>query len=787
MTSLNRKLFRDIFHLRGQLIAAALVVMCGAASFVTMRTAYDSLLTTRASYYTSYRFADIWASLKRAPESVAERIRRIPGVSSVQTRIAVGVSLDVPGLEEPATGLMISVPELRAPMLNDIYIRKGRYIEPGRRDEVMVSEAFATANTLDVGDRVGAVVNGGWEEFTIVGIALSPEFVYELGSAAVLPDNRRFGVFWTARQTLAGAFAMEGTFNDLVLTTSHGANQRRIIDEIDHILAPYGSLGAYGREGQTSDVFLTSELAQLRTTGTAVPVIFLGVAAFLLHIVLSRLVRTQRDQIAVLKAFGYTDRAVGAHYLGMALAAVVTGGVLGILFGTWAGSAITEVYAQFYRFPMIRYAAGPASLGMALLISGGSALVGALSAVRGAIALPPAEAMRPEAPERFTAGFLERIGLQRFLPTSSRMIVRSLERNPGKSLLSILGIALSVAILIVGRYSGDAIDVLTQLQFEGAQREDATVVFAEPLPTRVLYDIAALPGVLTVEPFRSLPATLVHGHREKKSAITMMREGSRLRRIIDMQGEVRQPPTHGVMLTRQLGEALGADAGDTIRVELMEGSRPVREIVVDRLIDEFVGLNAYVGMAQGARLVEGAERVSGAWVTIDAAREEEFNRALKRVPAVAGTQFRRAALASFNKTIAESQGISRSVMIFFACVIAIGVLYNSARISLSERGRELASLRVLGFRKGEVTFYLLGEQAILTLIALPIGFGIGWLMLLGLVEGFASDLFRFPLVISPTTLAFATLVTLAAATLSGLLVRRRIFHLDLIEVLKTRE
>src|SRR5688500_10749729 len=319
MTSLNRKLFRDIFHLRGQLIAAALVVMCGAASFVTLRTAYDSLLTTRASYYTSYRFADIWASLKRAPECVTERIRRIPGVSSVQARIAVGVSLDVPGLDEPATGLMISVPELRAPMLNDIYIRKGRYIEPGRRDEVMVSEAFATANTLDVGDRVGAVVNGGWEEFTIVGIALSPEFVYELGSASVLPDNRRFGVFWTARQTLAGAFAMEGTFNDVVLTTSHGANRRRIIDEIDHILAPYGSLGAYGREGQTSDVFLTSELAQLRTTGTAVPVIFLGVAAFLLHIVLSRLVRTQRDQIAVLKAFGYSDRAVGAHYLGMAL------------------------------------------------------------------------------------------------------------------------------------------------------------------------------------------------------------------------------------------------------------------------------------------------------------------------------------------------------------------------------------------------------------------------------------------------------------------------------------
>ena len=787
MTALNRKLLRDVIHLRGQLIAAALVVMCGVASFVTMRSAYDSLLTTQQAYYSEYRFADIFATVKRAPEGLVEEIRRIKGVASARTRVVVGVTLDVPGLNEPATGLIVSMPEGKQPVLNDIFIRKGRYFEPGRNNELLISEAFATANNLDVGAVIGAVVNGGWEEFTVVGIALSPEYVYEIGSAAMLPDNRRFGVLWTNRETLSAAFDMRGAFNDISLTLAHGADEAEVIAGLDEILKPYGAIGAIGRKDQTSHVFLTSELDQLQTTGTLIPIIFLCVAAFLLHIVLSRLVRTQRDQVAVLKAFGYSNLSVGLHYLGMAMTAVILGGVLGIFLGMWAGSAMTEVYAQFYRFPLIRYIAGAGSLSIAVLISGGSALIGALSAVKSAVKLPPAEAMRPESPARFKPGLLERLGFQRYLSTGSRMILRSLERNPFKAFLSVLGIALSIAILIVGRYSADAIDVLTNFQFEGAQREDATVVFTNPRPSRTRYDLLSLPGVLYAEPFRMVPASLAFAHREKRIGISGVEPGGELRRIMDMEGAVHDVPITGLMVTRQLGERLGAKPGDTVRIEVLEGSRPIRQIVIDRYIDEFVGLNAYMDVKELWKLLDEGGSISGAYLKVDSKMEDAFNQALKKTPAVSGAIFRRAALESFNETIAQSQNISRVVMIFFACVIAVGVLYNSARISLSERGRELASLRVLGFRKGEVTFYLLGEQALLTLFALPLGYGLGWLMLLGLVKGFESDLFRFPLVMSLKTIAFATLVTLGAALLSALLVRRRIFHLDLIEVLKTRE
>lgn len=761
--------------------------MCGVASFVTLRSAYDSLLGTQSSYYAAYRFADVFATVKRAPEGLVDEVREIPGVAQARSRVVVGVSLDVPGLDEPAGGLLISMPERRDPVLNDLYIREGSYFSPGRNDEVLVSEAFAEANDLETGDRLGAVINGARQEFTIIGVALSPEYVYEIGSAAVLPDNRRFGVMWTTRETLEGAFNMSGAFNNLILTLSRGTDEREVIDRVDAILEPYGALGAHGRDLQTSHVFLSSELQQLETTGTAVPVIFLGVAAFLLHIVLSRLVRTQRDQIAVLKAFGYDNLSIGLHYLGMALVAVIVGSILGVLFGMWAGSALTEVYAQFYRFPLIRYTAGAGSLGIALLISGGSALVGALSAVRSAIVLPPAEAMRPEAPATFRPGILERLGLGSRLPTSFRMIMRSLERNPVKALLSTLGIALAVAILIVGRYSGDAIDVLINFQFEGAQREDATVTFTEPLSAGALYDLYALPGVQSVEPFRSVPVRLRHGHRSRQLAITGVDAGSELRRIMDMEGIPHDPPPSGMTITKQLGDLLDAQPGDTVWADVLEGTRPSLPILVAGHVEEFVGLNAYMQIDRLREIVGEEGTLSGAWLLIEEGKEEEFNDALKNTPAVSGTMFRKAAMESFNRTVAESQGISRIVMIFFACIIAVGVLYNSARISLSERGRELASLRVLGFTKGEVAFYLLGEQALLVLTAIPLGFAIGWLMVLSLVEGFASDLFRFPMVISPQTLAFATIVILVAATISAVLVRRRIFTLDLIEVLKTRE
>ncbi len=787
MTTLSRKLVRDLLHLRGQVLAISLVVACGIAALVTTRTAYDSLLISQATYYAAYRFADVFASLKRAPDALAARIGTIPGAGVVSTRIVFDVTLDVPGLAEPATGRLVSIPERGVPILNDLYLRRGRYVEPGRRDEVIVSEAFATANHLDLGDRLGAVLNGRWQQLRIVGVALSPEYVYEVRSSDIFPDNRRFGVLWMSREAMGPAFDMDGAFNDVVLLLAPGAIEADVIARLDRMLEGYGGLGAYGRRDQISHRFLSDEIAQNRVSGTIVPAIFLGVAAFLLNIVLSRLVGMQRDQIAVLKAFGYDDVTVALHYLQFALVAVLLGALGGTGLGLWLGALINRMYVQFYRFPLLRYEAGITVVVLATAVAGGAALLGALGAVRRALALPPAEAMRPEPPERFRAGVLERSGLRRWLPSPARMIVRNILRRPTRAALSVLGLACAVAILVVGRYFVDAVRYIADVQFRIVQRDDVTVIFHDPLPARARHDLMHLPGVLRAEPFRAVPVRLRFGHRSRRVALMGLQPTTELHRMIGKDLRPLEVPPDGVLLTAKLAEILGAARGDTLTVEVLEGARPVRPVPVVGVVDELVGLSAYMTHAALNRLMREGGAVSGAFLTVDAAAAPDLYAELKRMPVVGAAAVREVALASFETTLARSLGIFTTVLVAFACVIAVAMVYNAARIALSERGRELASLRVLGFTRAEVAVLLFGEQAMLIVLAIPLGYLLGYGACALMASAYQWELFRLPLVVEGDTYAFALLVVAVAAVASGILVQRRLNRLDLVEVLKTRE
>ena len=787
MRALDRKLLRDLWHLRGQAVAIALVVACGVATVVTARVGYESLRESQAAYYTEYRFADVFSALERAPESLRAALAAIPGVAAVETRIVAEVTLDVPGLAEPATGRLVSIPALRAPILNDVHLRRGRWIEPGRSDEVIASEAFADANGLEVGDRLGAVLRGRWQSLRIVGIGISPEYVYEIQGTNLFPDNKRFGVLWMSRDALGPAFDLDGAFNDVSLQLAPGARELEVIDRADRLLDRYGGLGAFGRKDQISHSFLSDEIRQNRVFGTIMPAIFLGVAAFLLHIVLARLVATQREQIAVLKAFGYSSLAVGLHYLELALVCVLAGSLLGAVLGLWWASAINRMYGEFYRFPLLRFAPSVTVVAIGIGVSAAAAFAGALSAVRRVVALPPAEAMRPEPPASFRAGRLERTRLQRRLPASLRMIWRNLTRRPARAALSVLGMALAVAILIIGYYFVDAIDYLGTFQFRSVQREDVTVLFHDPRPARARHEVRALPGVMRVEPFRVVPARLRHEHSQRRVALFGLEANSELRRILDADGGVVPVPREGAVLTAKLAEILGVKTGDELRVEVLEQGRPVRTVRVAGIANELIGLNAYMDAGALHRLMREGDSISGAFLTVDAAAAATLNAELKRMPAVAGATTRLAALRSFEDTLAKSLNVFTTVLVTFAAVIAAAMVYNAARIALSERGRELASLRVLGFTRREVSVLLLGEQAILTAAAIPLGFVIGYRLCAALASAYQWEFFRLPLVVSTRTYGFAVAVLVASALGSALAVRRRIDRLDLVAVLKTRE
>ncbi len=553
------------------------------------------------------------------------------------------------------------------------------------------------------------------------------------------------------------------------------------------MLARYGGLSAYGRDDQVSHRFISDEIAQNRITSTWIPAIFLGVATFLLHLVLSRLVALQRTQIGLLKAFGYSNSTVGGHYLKLALATVLTGVALGIGAGMYLGESLTGMYRDFYRFPQLAFRIEPEVLAAGILISLAAATLGALSSVRRAVHLPPAESMRPEPPPSYHAGAFERFALQRALSPAGRMVTRSIARRGWKSAVSVLGIACAAGILVLGGFFFDSIDYLMRVQFHEIQRDDVTVFFNQAQSPGVQHEVARLPGVLRAEPFRIVPARLVFGHRSRRTEITGFGETSDLHRLIDRKLRVITLPPDGLVLSRKLAEVLHVGVGDALRVDVLEGARPVRDVPVAALADDLVGIAAYMDMRALNRLMREDALASGAWLAVDPKFAPVLYETLKRMPGVAGSAFRAATLKSFQEIMDRSLRVSTSINVIFACIIAFGVVYNGARIALSERGNELASLRVLGFTRREVAAILLGEQGVLTLLAIPLGFALGVFICWLLAMRLDTEMFRIPLVLSRSTFAFSLAVVCAAALVSGLLVARRINRFDLVAVLKTRE
>jgi putative ABC transport system permease protein len=764
-----------------------MVVAAGVAMNVMYLSTFESLRSTRDAYYGRQRFADVFATLKRAPQRVGNEIARLPGVSAVDTRVSANVTLDLPGVNEPATARLVSIAADHRPLVNDLFLRRGRWIEPGRADEVLVSEGFVVANHLSPGDKLPAVINGRLRHLTIVGVALSPEFVYTIPPGDLVPDDRRYGIVWMNKQALAAAFDMEGGFNDVALTLAPGASVGEVIDRLDRILEPYGGRGAIPRALQLSHWTVENELSQLQTFGFLLPLIFLLVAAFILNVALTRALALQRPQIAALKALGYTNREIGWHYLKWALAIGAIGILIGLAGGASLGTMLIGLYNVYFRFPELTFSVPARVMLVASALTFSAASAGAFGSVRRAVSVPPAEAMRPEVPAQFRRSWLETPVLSRQLGNAGRMVLRNLARHPLRAAASIFGIAFAVAILMIGFVFTDAIEHLIQTQFWEAERQDVTVNFVEPRDDAARHALARLPGVIAVEPQRSVAVRIRSGHRQRYLAITGVPPHPRFKRIVDRDGQpVRLPPS-GMVLSLMLANVLGVQAGDTVTIDVLEGNRPQREVQVTGLVDDLLGLSAYMDEDALHRMMHEDRVASSALLMIDSAQTERLASELKATPSVGGAGFKRAILRSFRETMAANMDLSIFINVIFAGVIAFGVVYNAARVSLSERSRELASLRVLGFTRAEISLILLGELAALTLLALPIGALFGYSLSAAIVSSIDSEVYRFPLYISRRAVAIACLGIIAAAVISGLLVRRRLDRLDLVAVLKIRE
>lgn len=786
MKTIDLKMLRDLRNMRGQVIAIAFVVIAAVSVYVTMTSVGDTLQDTLDTYYYEFAFADGFASVRRAPESLAERIRDVPGVQQVETRITGFVNLEISGFEEPVMGQIISMPENRQPLLNQLYIREGRLVDPNRENEVMLNEEFSEAHDLGPGDEFTAIINGRSRTLTVVAVVLSPEFIYQTPPGMIFPDPERFGVMWMGKSALASAYDMAGAFNDLSFTLTPGGRINDVIDRLDLLLMTYGGEGAYTRENQLSHSLISQEIEQLQAIALLLPLILLAVAAFLLNIVVSRLISLQREQIAILKAFGYSNLAVALHYLKMILFIALSGAAAGVLVSFPIGGAMTDLFLDYFKFPYLDYQLGWEVVFIAVLLTAGASVAGAVTAVRRALKLPPAEAMRPAPPPSFQKTLLERLGIQKWFDQPTRIILRNLDRQRIKTILTVTGISTSCAILVMGLFFSDIFDHMVRIEYGIAQREDITVTFTEPASASAMFELKSLPGVQFAEPFRSVPVRFRNEHRSYDAGIEGIPPDPYLRRALDTDQKPVPIPSEGIVLTQNLAGILQLNIGDDVLVEVMEGRRYERSIPVVGISEQYLGIGAYMNLDAVNRLAGSGSAISGAYLMIDERYEQDLTRALQDRPRVAGIVAQERAISGFMDTAAGSILAFTFIMSLFAGVIAFGVIYNSMRISLSERDRELASMRVLGFTRGEISYILLGEMAFLILLAIPLGFVIGFFMAGVAVEALQTDMYSFPFVMSRSTFALSAAIVLVSAGISALLIRRRLNKLDLIKVLKTR-
>jgi putative ABC transport system permease protein len=788
MKALDRKVLRDLRLLWSQAFTIALVVASGVGGFVAMLSAVASLQQARDDFYAAGRFADLFVTVKRAPDSLGARLAEVPGVLEVQTTVEAMARVTVPGSVDPVIGQLIGL-DGRAPQrLNRVQVRTGRWPEAGTRGgdemETLVNEGFAQARGLKPGDSVAALFNGKRRTLRITGTALSPEYIY--GGLMGAPDLRGFGVFWVAKDELAAAMDMRGAFNRASFKLAPGASPPAVTDTVTRLVARLGGAPAHGRTEQPSHAMLDNEIREQRVLGTVLPTIFLAVAGFLLHVVTARLVATQREQVAALKALGYGDRTIALHYLKLVTPMVAGGYLLGLLLGQWMGSMLTGLYAEFFRFPAFTHSVPAGLAWTALAIVMATAVLGTLTAIAATVRLSPAEAMRPPSPGHYRRALIERVPRLRLAP-ALRMILRNVERRPLRSAVSVAGIAAAVAVVIMGNFFRDAIDMIVDTQFNLALRADIVVWMAETGDASGARNLARLPGVREVEPGRRVAVRFTHGQRSEQGSINGYAHEPRLQRAIDVDGRHVPPGADGLVMTDRLADKLGLRPGDLVTVEMREGRRQVRQVALERTVRDMMGLNAYMERSALNRLLGDGDVANSFSLRVDADRLPRVLEATQALPRVAGAFSKATMLRNMQEVSARNILIMSSVLTAFAVVIAVGVVYNNARIALAERTWELASLRVLGFTRAEVSMLLLGELALLIALALPLGMLFGRGLLQGVVELMRSDQFLFPVMIQPRTYAWAALCVVAAGVASALVVRQRIDRLDMVAALKTRE
>jgi len=805
---LDRKVLRELRASWGLLTAITSIIAVGVAVFVAMGSAHRSLTEARRRYYAQCRMADFSIELKKVPLAELAPLAELPGVSETRPRIQFNVTVDLqsamrsrvgPGLwqarektAKPLNGLVLSLPDRREPVINDVVLRRGSYFTDRRENEVIVNAAFAEAHGLKPGDWIHLVLNNRKQELFVVGTAISSEFVYMLGPGSILPDPEHFGVFYLKRTYAEDVFDFDGAANQVLgrLAPSHRERPRPVLRRAEDLLAPYGVFSTTPRADQPSHKFLSQEMDGLEAVAVFMPAVFLAVAALVLNVLLSRLAEHQRTVVGTLKALGYSNAQVFWHFLKFGLAVGLIGALAGWALGYGLAGLMIWQYRWFFEFPELSNRVYPGLYCFGLAISVLCAAVGSLRGTYRVLRLQPAQAMRPKPPKKGGAVLLERITwFWSGLSSGWRMVFRGLVRSRVRTAAGVFAAAMGASIMVSGFMMVEATLYLVDFQFRWVHRSDYDLTFKDERSAEALDEAKRLPGVDRAEPLLYVPCTFRNRHHRRKGSITGLAPDATLTIPRDRQARRIRVPSSGVAMSRKLAEILDLDVGQTVSVTPIKGLRRTHYIPVVEIADSYMGTSVYADIHWLSRLVGEELAVSGVQLQADPRPEAKaaLYRELRRLPSLEGINSRHELIENLNKTIVQNLWVSIGLIVFFAGVVLFGSILNASLVSLAERERETATLRALGYGPWQIGSLLLRESLIVTLVGAVAGMPLGYLMTVGLAAVYESEMFRFPVVSSPATYLNTLVMAAVFAVIAHLVVQREIHRMDWLEALKAQE
>ena len=792
MRVLHHKLIRDLRENAVTLAVVVAIIAIGTGSLIGLGCAQRILEASQSAYYRAYRFADFWVDVKKAPLSAVERIARVPGVEAVATRVIFDVIVDVPGEVRPLTGRLISTPARGFDRcINGICLLRGSGFSDDRDEEVILSEAFAKAHRLRIGDRIQVILNRKRESFTIVGTAISPEYVYMVrGPGDLVPDAKHFGVLYVKDRYAREVLDFQDACNQVTGQLVPGApvDVDLLLEQIDRWLAPFGVLEKTPRHRQASNRFLSDEIRGLGITAAIMPAIFLGVAALVLNILMIRMAQRQRTTIGTLKALGYSNRRVMGHYLMFGVAVGVCGGLAGCALGITMAWGMIEVYRSFFQFPDFVFQTYPDLLTIGIAVSVVFSVLGTLRGVWEVLRLHPAEAMRPRPPERGGRIWLERVTwLWNLFSFDTQLALRNVFRNRIRTFTSIVASALAVSIIFMAMVMYDSFLYLVDYQFEKVSHSDVDIGLRDEESVDALLEARELPAVDYAEPMFGIVCDLRHGPDSRRMSISGLTPDHRLITPMCADGDPIRIPREGLVLSSKLAELLHADIGDRLDLTPVRGRRETVQVRVASIVDSFLGLDCYADQRYLSSLVGEALAVNAVQASINPAELQNLYRRIKDLPNARNLTVRADAKQNIEKTLIETSVFSIGLMVIFAGVIAFGSTLNNALIEIGDRIREISTLRVLGYRPGQIAAMMFRQALVTFTVGVLLSFPLGLAMIHSIASAYDSELYRMPVVVRPVLVVVTLGLAFLFLATAQVFVYRQIKKLDWLEGVKVKE